>query len=280
MTMTHAPRPQPQPVKGPVLPAAKQAAKSSTAGVTSAMPTYDPQDPGPTNEDAYGESTAIVSAAKPMLPAEMPADNRTSIEQYLDDIAPTMMVGRMIKFTKEGEFKTPDDDGVISPDIDFIVLADQTQVGWIHFNGEGNPPDREMGLLYDGFVMPKRETLGYTDTSEWEIGLKGLPDDPWKHQINLVLQQAGTAELFTFTTMNVTGQRAVGTLLKHFNRMQKTDPDMFPVVRLKVGGFNHRDQKIGWVSTPVFAIVGKHPKDSTAQPDTSMAADMSDTISF
>jgi hypothetical protein len=241
------------------------------------MPLFDPSDPGP-SEEAYGELT--VSAAEPMLPAEMPADNRTSVEQYLDEIAPTMMVGRMIKFAKEGAFKTPDDDGVISPDTDFIVLADQTQVGWIKFNGEGCPPDRIMGLLYDGFVMPERATLGHTNMSQWEIGLDGKPADPWMHQMNLVLQQAGTAELFTFTTMSKTGRRAIGTLLKHYGRMQKTHPDMFPVIRLRVGGYNHTDERVGWVSTPVFAAAGKHPKDSTAQPDTSMAADMSDTIPF
>jgi hypothetical protein len=45
-----------------------------------------------------------------------------------------------------------------------------------------------------------------------------------------------------------------------------------------VGGFQHRDERVGWVATPVFAVVGRTPKDSAAKPDTSLAADMNDEI--
>src|SRR5262245_5985672 len=53
-------------------------------------------------------------------------DNRTPRERYLDEIAPAGIVGRLIKFTKEGEFATADDDQVIDENASFIVLADQT----------------------------------------------------------------------------------------------------------------------------------------------------------
>lgn len=216
----------------------------------------------------------------PALPAAPPPDTRTAVQQYLDEVAPAMIVGRMIKFAKEGEFKTPDDDTMVGDDIDFIALADQTQIGWIKFNGDGEPPDREMGLLYDGFVMPERSTLGDDDQSVWETGLNGQPADPWQHQMNLVLQRGDTAELFTYTTTSTTGRRAVGNLLRHYDRMQRTHPDMYPVVRLKVGGFNHRDERVGWVPAPVLAVVGRAPKDSAAKPDSSLAADMNDQIPF
>jgi hypothetical protein len=49
---------------------------------------------------------------------------------------------------------------------------------------------------------------------------------------------------------------------------------------LKVGGFNHRDDRVGWVSTPVFAVVGRAPKESAAKPDTSLTADLQDKIPF
>jgi Domain of unknown function (DUF4262) len=54
--------------------------------------------------------------------------------------------------------------------------------------------------------------------------------------------------------------------------MQKTNPGEVPVVRLRSGGFNHRDDRIGWVATPVFAVVGRAPRDS-AKSDTTAAAD-------
>jgi hypothetical protein len=34
------------------------------------------------------------------------------------------------------------------------------------------------------------------------------------------------------------------------------------------------------VQVPVFAVVGRHPKDDAAKPDSSPAADMSDQIPF
>src|SRR6478609_5100131 len=80
--------------------------------------------------------------------------------QILDDVAPTTMVGRQIKSTKEYVFATADDGEPVSDDADYIALCDQTAVGMGRFYGEGNPPDFRMGILYDGFVMPERETLG------------------------------------------------------------------------------------------------------------------------
>ena len=55
---------------------------------------------------------------------------------------------------------------------------------------------------------------------------------------------------------------------------------MYPVVRLKVGGFNHRDERVGWINTPMFAVVGRMPKDSAAKPDTSLAAQMDDELPY
>jgi hypothetical protein len=145
---------------------------------------------------------------------------------------------------------------------------------------EDAPPDRVMGLLYDGFVMPARETLGDTDPASWDMGLDGKPADPWQHTIYLVLQNADTAELSTFTTSSKTGRRAVGNLLRHYDRMQKTNPGELPVVKLKKGGFAHRDERIGWVAVPVFVVCGRAPMDSAAKPDTSMKANLEDEIPF
>jgi hypothetical protein len=226
-------------------------------------------------------------AAAANLPAKvetkLPAapDTRSAREQYLDEIAPASMVGRMVKFAKEGRFITPDDDAEISGETDFIALVDQTLVGWIKFNGQGEAPDREMGLLYDGFIMPARASLGDSDPSKWELGLNGQPADPWQHQICLVLQNVETAELFTYATSSITGRRAIGNLLRHYDRMVKTHPDHYPIVRLKVGGFQHRDDRVGWVPTPVVATIGRKPREDAAAPDKpNTKADFQDEISF
>ena len=135
-----------------------------------------------------------------------------------------------------------------------------------------------MGLLYDGFVMPPRESLGDLDESQWPIGLDNLPADPWQHQLYLVLQRTTTMEMFTFVTSSKTGRRAVGNLLRHYDRVRKAHPDDCPVVRLKVGGFPHDDDRVGWVKVPVFVVVGRRPRDSSAIPDTSPGSDLNDSI--
>jgi len=55
----------------------------------------------------------------------------------------------------------------------------------------------------------------------------------------------------------------------------------YPVIRLKLSGFNHRDERVGWVPTPAFAVVGKAPRHAVGTvPDTSRAADMDDDVPF
>jgi hypothetical protein len=233
----------------------------------------------------HAHQSAVLAKATTVAPVAKPAgmavsDNRTPVQAYLDEYVPVTLVGRVIRADKEHVFVTPDDGAPVPDDVDFIALVDQTMVGLIRFNGEGNPPDQLMGLLYDGFRMPDRNTLGDPDPSKWEIGLDGRPQDPWRHFNYLVLQRGDSSEMFTYTTASVTGRRAVGNLLRHYDRLQRTHADCYPVVRLRTGGFNHRDPRVGWVTTPVFAVVGRHPKDSTAQPDSSTAADMTDEIAF
>jgi hypothetical protein len=95
------------------------------------------------------------AAAKALAPIKSTAvavpDSRSEIAKYLDEIAPASIVGRLVKFGKEGRFVTHDDGETVSDNIDHVALCDQTLIGYIKFNGEGTPPDRIMGLLYDGF---------------------------------------------------------------------------------------------------------------------------------
>jgi hypothetical protein len=238
--------------------------------------------------DAKQRRTVISAPPTPgtaVAPANSTAvampDSRNEVEKYIDDISPNQMAGRLIRFDgKKGEFLTLDDGEPILKDAEFIALCDETWRGWIKFNGEGQPPDRVGGLLYGGFVMPSRESLGDNDPNNWPIGLDNKPADPWQHQILVPLQHATTRELFTFGTTNPTGRRAVGNLLRSYDRTRKTAPDEVPVVRLQRGGFNHKDERVGWVHTPMFVIIGRTERDQAAKPDTSTGGDMSDEIPF
>ena len=218
------------------------------------------------------------AAPKQSVTTPEPADNREYRQRYLDEVAPASIVGRMVKFNKEGKFATTDDDSEISEHEEFVALCGESLVGWVRFNGEGEPPDRVMGLLYDGFQMPERESLGDLDQKQWEIGLDGQPADPWQHQMYLVLQNATTLEMLTFVTSSKTGRRSVGTLLHHYDRMHRTHPDELPVVQLRTGGFQHKDARVGFVSVPVFCVVGRRPADGVIKPDPSMSTLIDDAI--
>jgi hypothetical protein len=211
-------------------------------------------------------------------------DTRSIVSAYLDTVAPAGLYGREINFNnKESCFVTRDDGVKIDEKRVFTALMEQLLVGLIHFHGKGNPPDVRMAAIYDGQVPPSREELGETDESQWEIGLSGKPEDPWTPQNYLPLEDADTKEAFTYVSRTVTGIRAIGNLVRHYERLRKSHPNMYPLINLKVGGFNHRDERIGWVSTPNLAVVGRHPKDgdgADAPVDASPSSDMSDTIPF
>ena len=78
---------------------------------------------------------------------------------------------------------TADDGAEIDKDTVFAALCDQTLIGFLKFNGPNEKPDTEMGLLYGGYQMPARESLGDLDQSQWEIGLNGEPEDPYQHHV-------------------------------------------------------------------------------------------------
>ena len=83
-------------------------------------------------------TTATTLAVKPGSTAVAAPDRRTDVEKYIDEIAAASIVGRMIKFSKDGQFVTADDNEPIDETAEFIALCDETLIGWIKFYGDGN----------------------------------------------------------------------------------------------------------------------------------------------
>ena len=100
----------------------------------------------------------IVPAQTPTTAVTTPG-SRTPVETYLDEVAPSSFSGLLVKFNKDGKFVVTSTGDEISESSEFIALCDETMIGWIKFNGEGAPPDRIQGLLYEEFVKPPREHL-------------------------------------------------------------------------------------------------------------------------
>jgi hypothetical protein len=186
--------------------------------------------------------------------------------------------GTFIKFAKDGVFRKQIDDDKIPEGTEAVLIYDQIRVGWIKFLGKGNQPTRHMGPVFAGFAPPDRETLGDLDEAGWELGLSGKPVDPWQFQVLLPLQDTKTGDLLIFGTSSITGRRACDNLISMCARMLQREPDSYPVVRLDVSGFQHRDDRVGWVKTPAFAPVGKAPKSDVSAAVTSRAADLNDEI--
>jgi hypothetical protein len=219
-----------------------------------------------------------------ILPAEkaskLPAVNGNSpIASYLAEYG-VGMGGTFFKVAKDGKFRKTSDDEEIPEGTELVVVYDQIQAGWIKFNAKGNPPDRHMGAVFDGYLPPKREELGDTDESAWETDLSGRPSDPWQHQMLVPLQNVETGDLLVFGTSSITGRREVGNLIRQCDRLRNKEPDIYPVIKLQVGGFAHRDERVGWVKTPKFAVVGRAPKGNTAAATAAIADDLNDAIPF
>jgi hypothetical protein len=218
----------------------------------------------------------LVAARKAQAPAVVTQNTNDAYRaRYFDEVAPSGIAGRGFKW-KDSTYVTIDDGQELPKDAEYICLADETLVGWVKFNGPGEMPDKIMGRIFDGFEMPSRESLGDMDQSQWEEGLNGQPADPWQHQQMVVFQDRATSELFTFITSSVTGRKAVGTLLRHYDRMRRAHPDDLPTVRLGKGGFKHKDSRVGWVDTPLFVVTGRVSKDGAARPP----AALDDAIPF
>lgn len=209
--------------------------------------------------------------------AEVPTvvNTDSTIDQFLTEFAGGGGA-TFIRFTK-GQYLDRD-GGSVPLKTEFVCPFEQIQIGWIRFNGKGNLPTRHMGPLFGGFMPPSRTDLGDQDKSLWENGPNGEPADPWQMQMVLPLVEPNTGEPYIFATTSVTGRNAVGKLVQSCKQLRRKSPDVYPVVRLDVGGYQHRDPRIGWVPVPAFPVVGQAPKDGTALPDTSVAADLNDDI--
>jgi hypothetical protein len=217
---------------------------------------------------------AIVPASKRAL-----VNGGSSVSAYLAAHG-VGMAGTFFKFAKDGVFRKSSDDEEVPEGTEFVCIYDQVQAGWVKFAGKGVQPEHKQGAIFGGFVPPPRSELGDEDQEEWDTDLSGKPADPWQFQLLIPLQSVETGELFVFQTTSVTGRRAGDNLIGLCGRMEKNEPEHYPVIKLRISGFNHRDERVGWVKTPAFERIGKAPKANTTMADTAVDADLNDSVPF
>src|SRR5215831_17024472 len=177
-------------------------------------------------------------------------------------------VGEFIKFSKDAKFERISDGEEIKVGTKLICVFPETQHGWVKFNGAGQPPTRHMGGMFNGYVPPPRGELS------------GKPQDPWKAQALLPLKEVDGDRLYIFQTSSTTGLRAVASLISECKQMAKREPDVYPVIELAVGAFEHKDPRVGTVKKPAFKIVGKVSRAGIAPSQIGAGAVMDDEIPF
>jgi hypothetical protein len=226
------------------------------------------------------EATALV----PRQSTAMAPVTDDPVQDYLDTYTVPTIPGTSIRFNgKDAKYVLLNGDPLPLKDTDtFVFLSDQVWAGWIKFHRDGNtPPTRVQGMLTDGFRLPPRNSLGDIDESEWEVGLSGQAEDPWKHQIVGLLQKTDSDELYSFLATNPTSRGAVTDLISHCQRRKRSGKNDYPIVKLGTSSFERREPPKVKVWKPHFTVVGHQPKDEIIDPaNASLGADMSDRIPF
>lgn len=202
-----------------------------------------------------------------------------TINAGLDHLSKHASLGTPLRFLKDGGFGCPTEgDRKLAEGTELVAHPEEARGGFRRFNGPGAPPDTRIDRIFGG-TPPHREDLDDLDEAQWPISdLTGRREDPWQEILMVPLEDPATGEIFIFQTSSITGMRAVSNLLRQAMRQVAKDPEHLPVIKLRVGGFQHR--KFGWVKVPAFEFVGKAPKTNIAAADTSIAADLDDDLPF
>lgn len=175
-------------------------------------------------------------------------------EKYGDAATSRNIVGKLLKFTKFGEYRAGIENENVPIGTDLVAYMPSLAAGYVRWEG-GSPAQSEMGYVGEGFVPPKRNDLGWTDAGEWEHDEKGNARDPWQFTNSLIFIDIDKNTLYTFNTSSKGGLGAIGGLSKIHGRHIKTHPRELPTVKLGADSYKHSVKAYGEIRFPVFAIV-------------------------
>jgi hypothetical protein len=216
------------------------------------------------------EQSAIVPAAK---------TNVVTLNAGMNFLAKRASIGTPTRFSKEGKFILPTEgDKELPEGTQLAVIWDQARAGYQRFGAKGERPEFRVALIFGG-TPPERHELPDNDPAQWPVSdLTGEKEDPWREVQMVPLQSIDDGQVYVFSTMSVTGLRAVSNLLTQSARMAAKDGDHYPVIKLRCGGYEHK--RFGWVKVPGFERTGRAPKSDITAAVTSIAGDMDDEIPF
>jgi hypothetical protein len=172
------------------------------------------------------------------------------------------IVGELLKFSK-GDWMYGQDNTDVPVGTQYVVNMDELLIGWIRWE-ENKPTDHIMGKVSAGYAPPRRNELGDTDNTQWEVDDNGQARDPWQLSNYMLVKGVSDGELYTFTTGSKGGRDAVGDLCKAYGGVMAQHPDEYPVVAIGVRSYEHPNRSYGRIKTPEFKIVGWSGKSAFA----------------
>lgn len=180
-------------------------------------------------------------------------------EQYGEAASQNRLVGKMLKFSK-GDYLLGQGNDMVEAGTEVACNMEELLIGWVKWQ-DNKPVDHIMGKLSEGFVPPKRDTLGDLDKANWEIDEQSnQPKDPWQLTNYLIMKMPGIDSeeaLMTFVTSSTGGRGAIGELCKTFGKQQRMRGSKeLPIVKLDVGKYKHSNPQFGWIKYPVFKMTG------------------------
>ena len=186
----------------------------------------------------------------------LPSTNtETSYLAYANSVASSRIVGKLLKFTKFGEFLAGDEGEEVPMGTELIVHGEEMYVGWQKWE-DSRPVDHIMGRLCDGFEPPKRAELGDLDQSLWEVDDNEKARDPWQNSAYTIMYDPKAGQIYTFATSSKGGHKANGTIAKAYGQRARMAPEMFPVIRLNWTEYDHSNPRYGKIRNPVFDVIG------------------------
>jgi hypothetical protein len=189
----------------------------------------------------------------------VPRATANFFEKYGKAAAQNSIVGRLLKFTKFGEYRAGQEEEEIERGTRLAAYMNSLCVGWQRWE-DGRIVEKDMGPVSEGFVPPKRDTLGRTDKTQWDSSDDDdQPRDPWQFTNTVVLADLETKDLFTFSTSSKGGLKAIGQLALKYGEHLRQKPDEAPIIELGGGSYKHPNKKFGEIREPILKIVDYVP---------------------
>jgi hypothetical protein len=171
-------------------------------------------------------------------------------------------VGDLLLFSKFGEFTFGLDRNDMPLGTQLAAHMDAFCIGWQRWE-DNKPVETIMGPVAQGFIPPKRDTLGYLDKTWWETFDDGRPKDPWTFTNTLVLSSVeDEPRFYTFSTTSKGGIRALAKLSLRHGERHRMKAGEIPIITINRGSYPHPDKSIGEVRVPVFTVVKWVPDDT------------------